>query len=329
MNALVTGATGFLGKSLALNLQQLGWNVTATGRNPAIGSELLSQNIRFVPVDLRDPIKTNLLCADQDVVYHCAALSTPWGKYADFYSSNVQATEHIVQGCMAHNVGRLVHVSTPSVYLDYTHRLNIKESAPLPFKFANAYAATKRLAELVVKKAASAGLAAIILRPRAIIGPGDPSIFPRLIKANSSRGIPLIDGGSIELDLTYIDNVVEALVLCGTANASASGEIYNITNQEPVTFIQVLHQLFDLLELPLKTKPVSFANAYRLAYGMELLAKVLPGNKEPLLTRYTVGVLGRSQTLDITKAVTNLGYKPKVSLTEGLGRFAAAWRAKL
>lgn len=329
MNALVTGGTGFLGKSLAISLQKLGWNVTATGRNLSIGAELLSQGIRFVQADLRDPIKTDLLCAGQDVVYHCAALSTPWGKYADFYSSNVQATEHIVQSCMRHNVGRLVHVSTPSVYSDYTHRLNIKETAPLPATFANAYAATKRLAELVVEKASIAGLATIIIRPRAIIGPGDPSIFPRLIKANSSRGIPLIDGGNIQLDLTYIDNVVEALVLCGTASASACDEIYNITNQEPVAFIQVLNQLFDLLQLPLKTKEISFANAYHLAFGMELLAKVLPGGKEPLLTRYTVGVLGRSQTLDITKAVSNLGYVPKVSLTEGLGRFAAAWRAKL
>jgi nucleoside-diphosphate-sugar epimerase len=266
---------------------------------------------------------------NQDVVFHCAALSTPWGKYEDFYSSNVQATENIVQSCTRHNVGRLIHVSTPSVYLDYTHRLNIKESAPLPATFANAYAATKRLAELVVEKASAAGLSTIIIRPRAIIGPGDPSIFPRLIKANSSHGIPLIDGGSIELDLTYVDNVVEALVLCGTTNASACGEIYNITNQEPVAFIQVLHQLFDLLQLPLKTKALSFTTAYRLAFGMELLAKVLPGDNEPLLTRYTVGVLGRSQTLDITKAVTNLGYAPKVSLTEGLERFARAWRAKL
>jgi nucleoside-diphosphate-sugar epimerase len=55
MNALVTGGTGFLGKSLALNLQHLGWNVTATGRNTSIGAQLLSQGIRFVQTDLRKP----------------------------------------------------------------------------------------------------------------------------------------------------------------------------------------------------------------------------------------------------------------------------------
>jgi nucleoside-diphosphate-sugar epimerase len=329
MNVLITGGTGFLGKNIAHCLQQLGWNVTVTGRNAAVGGELQSKGIRFIQADLRDPLKTMQLCTGQDVVYHCAALSSPWGKYADFYSNNVQATENVVQGCMKHNVERLVHISTSSVYSDYTHRLNIQESAPLPVRFTNAYAATKRLAELVVEKASAAGLPTIIIRPRAIIGPGDPSIFPRLIMANSSRGIPLIDGGNIELDLTYIDNLVDALVLCSTVKASACGEIYNITNHEPVRFIQVLNQLFDLLQLPLKTKTLSYTKAYCLAFGMELLAKALPGNKEPLLTRYTVGVLGRSQTLDITKAMNRLGYKPKISLTEGLERFAGAWRSNL
>jgi 2-alkyl-3-oxoalkanoate reductase len=327
MKALVTGGTGFLGKRLAAHLLQMGWEVTAIGRNESTGRELLNQGIRFVQADLRDPTKIAKVCAGQDVVFHCAALSSPWGKYADFYNTNVQGTEHVVQSCLQHNVARLIHTSTPSVYMDFTHRLGILESDPLPVTFANAYVKTKRLAELVVEKASAAGLSAIIIRPRGIIGPGDPSILPRLIRANTSRGIPLIDGGTIQLDLTYVDNVVDALVLCSTAKSEACGEIYNITNQEPVQFIQILQQMFKLLKLPLKTKAISFQKAYQIAFGLELLAKALPGNKEPLLTRYSVGVLGRSQTLDITKASLTLGYKPKVSLSEGLIRFADAWRS--
>src|SRR5690606_3825206 len=112
------------------------------------------------------------------------ALSSPGGKYSDFYNSNVIGTRNIVEGSRRHQVGRLIYVSTPSLYFDYTDRWNLSESAPLPRKPVNAYAATKRRAEEEVEPAFAAGLPVITIRPRAIFGPGDQTILPRLLLAN-------------------------------------------------------------------------------------------------------------------------------------------------
>jgi len=327
--ALVTGATGFLGRAAAIRLRELGWEVTGLGRDPEAGRLLVAQGISFLQADLRNREAIERACAGQDFVIHCAALSSPWGRYRDFREINADGTEHVAAGCLRHGVRRLVHVSTPSVYFDYGDRLNIAESAELPRKPANAYAATKLLAERAVTKASAQGLPSIILRPRGLFGPGDTSLFPRLLRANDSRGIPLIGGGRSPLDLTYADNVVDALVLACDAPESATGQVYNISNGEPVALIDLLNRLFDLLGLPLRTRSVPRPVALAAGRGLEWLYRLLPSlGREPPFTRYTVGLLAYGQTLDISKARRSLGYEPRIALDEGLIRFAEWWRSK-
>ncbi len=79
MNVLVTGATGFVGGALARRLQRQGWQVTATGRNHAVGAQLVAAGIHFIPADLTDAAAMQAACQGQAVVFHCAALSSPWG----------------------------------------------------------------------------------------------------------------------------------------------------------------------------------------------------------------------------------------------------------
>ncbi|WP_019537225.1 NAD-dependent epimerase/dehydratase family protein [Paenibacillus ginsengihumi] len=326
MNVLVTGSTGFLGQKLAYRLLHEGYDVTATGRSEREGERLARAGIRFVRADLRDAESAAQLAAGQDIVFHCAALSAPWGRYADFYGSNVLGTRHLLNGCLRHGVSRFVHVSTPSIYFDGRDRCDIAETHPLPRKSANAYAATKLLAEREVDRASDLGLAAITIRPRAIFGPGDRTILPRLIEANRLGRVPLIGGGLARLDVTYVDNVVDALLLCKDAPERALGRKFNITNGEPVLLIELLQQLFAQLGQPLRPKRVPFAAAYCVAAGMELHARLLGRGKEPLLTRYTVGVLGKSQTLDISAAREVLGYTPRIGIEEGIAAFAQWWK---
>ncbi|TMV52310.1 SDR family NAD(P)-dependent oxidoreductase [Paenibacillus mesophilus] len=326
MKALVTGGTGFLGRRLAMALHDDGWDVTAVGRRPAKGEELRRQGIRFVQADLRDRESISAACAGQDAVFHCGALSASWGAYSAFYESNVRGTEHVIAGCRRHEVARLVHVSTPSVYFGGTNRINVRESDPLPARQASPYAETKRLAELAVLDACAQGLPAVIIRPRALFGPEDASIIPRLIEANATRGIPLIDGGTALIDLTYVDNAVQAMLLCQAAPESVVGNIYNISNGEPMPFAEAVDLLFGLLKLPVRYRPLPFAAAYAAAALMELSARLLPGDREPLLTRAMAGMLGRSQTLDIGAARRELGYSPNVTVREGMQAYAR-WRS--
>ncbi|PSB50077.1 NAD-dependent epimerase/dehydratase family protein [Chamaesiphon polymorphus] len=321
MRSLITGATGFLGKQLVVKLSQLGHEVTALGRNSTIGDRLVTENVRFVSRDLRDREGIIADLQGQDYVFHCGALSSPWGKERDFYEINYLGTKNVIEGCQIHRIKRLIHVSTSAVYCDYRDRLNILEDTPLPIP-VNAYTRSKQLAELEVSKAYQAGVPTITIRPRGIFGPGDTAILPRLMRANRRVGIPFIDRGRACIDITYIDNVIDALLLCQTAPDTALGKIFNITNGEPITVANLLTKLFTKLDEPCRLRPISLRAANWTASLMELIANTILLGKEPILTRYTVGLLAYSQTLDITAATHELGYQPRVSIDSGLDIFA-------
>ena len=325
-DVLVTGATGFLGQRLAQRLHAEGFRVTATGRNRMVGEQLARLGLLFIPADLADREAVVELCKGKALVFHSAALSSPWGKYHDFYQANVVGTKNVIEGCRAHDVSRLIHVSTPSVYFAYEDRLNIREDEPLPQRFVNHYAATKFLAEQEVERAVADGLPAVMIRPRALFGPGDTTILPRLIRANEKKFVPLINGGQALIDVTYVDNVVDSLLLAATAPESVVGRVYNITNGEPMRLLDLLTMLFARLAQPFRQKHISFAAAYRLAWLMEGMSRTIMRGREPVLTRYSVGVLAKSQTLDISRARSELGYDPRVSIKDGLDLFVDRWR---
>lgn len=328
MNIVVTGGTGFLGQKLAQRLVKNGSNVTVIGRNENIGEYLQSQGIRFLKTNLEDQKAVIYACKNADYIFHCGALSSPWGRYLDFYHANVLGTRHIIQACQTHAIKRLIYVSTPSVYFDFSHRLNIKETDYLTSKPANHYVATKLIAEQEITKAHQQGLPVISIRPRAIFGPGDTTILPRLLKANSRTGIPLINQGQALIDMTYVGNVVDALLLCQSAPNHLLGRIFNITNGQPMYLVDLLAMLAQKLECQLKLKKLNYHFAYSLAQVMEIFSKSLLNHREPILTRYTVGVLSFSQTLDITSAKSELGYQPRIDIEQGLNSFCQWWKSQ-
>jgi nucleoside-diphosphate-sugar epimerase len=327
-NALVTGATGFVGQHVVMRLCRMGWNVAGMGRNESVGVKLEKHGIRFVRADLRDADSVVRACAGQDAVFHCGALSSPWGAYREFAAVNVDGTRHVAAGCRMHEVRRLIHISTPSIYFGRRDRTGVRECDPLPAKPVNAYAATKLLAERVVFQAFADGVPCLILRPRAIFGPLDRALFPRLLRANDSGGVPLIGGGNAIIDLTYVDNVVDAMLLGWEAPQEALGRAYNVTNGEPVKLGDALRELFSLMGVPLRARAIPFSLGYGVAAFMEWSHRMLPVLGEPPLTRYAITAVAKNQTLDITLARERLGYAPRVGLIEGLQAFAEWWKAE-
>lgn len=322
MKILVTGGTGFLGRQLARSLLH-GHRVHLLGRNFTQSQDLLSLGAQPIPVDLRDRQATIAACAGMDAVFHVGALSAPWGRRADFFAINVDGTANVIVGCRQHGVGRLIYVSSPSVVFDGRDHWNLSESAPYPRRFASIYSLTKKLGEDLVNQAASTGLSAVILRPKAIFGPGDTSLLPRLIAAARRGRLPQIGDGRNLVDLTYVDNVVHALLLA-LESPAAVGRTYTITNGEHVPLWNVIRQVLRHQGLSTKLRRIPLNVALPAAAIMEARAAIT--GREPLLTRYSASILARTQTYTISAAQRDLGYEPQISIAEGIDRTLTALR---
>jgi len=195
----------------------------------------------------------------------------------------------------------------------------------LPEPVSN-YAATKILAEQEVDEAFAKGLPAITIRPRALFGPGDTVIFPRLIPRLQSGRLPILGDGENIIDLTYIENVVDALLLCAESPANTLGKKYNISNGEPVKIWKLVERICSELNLPYPKRKISCQTANMAASVLEMIYTLIPTHPEPPLTRVSVSMMANSTTLDISAAKQELGYQPKVSVDEGFDKFIKWWK---
>lgn len=322
----VTGATGFLGGAAARRLATLGHEVSGVGRNRNRGAMLQRDGVRFTAADLSEGADAEAFCRGLDVVVHCAAMSEPWGRYEDFHRNNVQVTEQVVAGCRRHGVARLVHISTPAVYANGCDRTNVREDDPLPsLSSMSFYVRTKRLAEQTVARASTAGLDAVVLRPRGLYGPGDTTILPRIVAALRERRLPRIGPGTSLADLTYIDNAVLAIERALNA-PDARGGTYNISDGDPQRLWGLIDYLAFLMGLPVARRRLPYGLAYQIGWASEVAYRALRIQSEPRLTRYTAMLLGRTMTLDISAARRDLGYAPNIATREGVRRYVSAVR---
>ncbi len=319
MNILVTGATGFLGFRVCQMFDKDKYNIIALGRNRKRGELIRKLGHSFYSCDLIDKKSMEDLFDNVDVVVHSGALSSNWGKQEDFYNTNVIGTQNVIDLSVQAKVKRFVYISSPSVYFKFRHHKNISEEEHISEPFPSFYTRSKYQAECLIDKAfKEQNLNTIILRPRAIFGPGDRALLPRLIRVAKNKGLPTIGNGNNMADLTYVDNVVESINCAIYAGESCFGQKYNITNGEPVKLWPFLKEIFEKMDISNSDRKISFPLAYFFAYFLEVSYRVLKLEKEPALTRYTVGLLAKTQTLDITKARRELSYCPKVTLDDGV-----------
>jgi 2-alkyl-3-oxoalkanoate reductase len=313
---LVTGSSGFVGGALGVWLRRAGWTVMGVSRSPprpGACDEFTACDLAAGPPDVAGRI---------DAVVHCAALASPWARPADYRASNVKALGHVLDLARAKRLGRFVLISSSAVHYAYADQLGLREDTPWPSQPANLYAASKRRGEAMVR---DSGLPWTILRPRAVFGPGDTVVFPRILRAARRGALPTLvrpDGRSALTDLLYIDN------LCGWIEQALRRDVggaYLLANGEPVEVQALLHDVLDRLGAPPPGRRMRVGTAMTLARCMEWGSAALAGWREPPVTRFGVASLAFSKTVDIAKARAELG-APVVSLREGLDRFVA-WQA--
>lgn len=322
---LVTGASGFIGSHVVANLAEKGHEVIATGRSQndlsKLGNNIAQISIADLCLDVLEPMTDGC-----EFVVHCAALSSPWDSAENFLHANVTATERLLAASQRTGVRRFVHMGSPSIYFRFADQYRVDESFKAPQKWITEYAKSKWESELRVQAASRSGMETLVLRPRAVFGERDRAILPRLLAIAEKGWFPLIHRGNAIIDITYVANVAHSVSDSLIADIVADGRAYNITNGEPISVYELITRLFLALDKDVRLIPVPRKIALGVAGVAECITKLRSGMPEPFLTRYGVGVIGYSQTLDISRARQELKYSPTVSINDGIARFAKWWR---
>jgi len=246
-----------------------------------------------------------------------------WGRYNDYFATNVTGTHNVIAACLKHGIKKLVYTSTPSVVHGGKDLIGADESAPYPESFEAAYPETKAIAEKAVLAANGADLATVSLRPHLIWGPGDPHLIPRVLARAKAGKLRKVGSKPVKVDVTYIDNAAEAHVLAADKlgiGSPVSGKAYFITNDEPVELWEFLNRVLAEAGVPPIAKSVSVWKARLAGRLLEWTYRMfrLPG--EPAMTRYVARQLSTSHWYDISAARRDFGYVPHVNLDEGLKR---------
>lgn len=324
---LVTGAYGLLGSHAVRELVEHGYHVRAFGRDPeklaALASEYDSGQVETFKGDLRVPEDVEKACEGMDFVIHCGALLKGWGRREDFIRTNVGGTRNVLDSCAKNGVKRIVHTSSPSSYA-LRNNLNITEEIYNKKNRLNHYIESKIIAEKMVREQTEVPFA--IIRPRGVTGIGDKNMLPVLIRVNSQIGIPLFQKGKVMVDLVCAGNAAQALRLC-MEKEEALGQVYNITNGEPKFVTELAEEMFTALGTKARFIRLPFLPVYAAAGLLEAVWKLLGKyDNAPALTRMDVCTLGRSQIFSIEKARRELGYEPKLGLSEFIKQYAEEYR---
>jgi nucleoside-diphosphate-sugar epimerase len=329
MNTLVTGGGGFLGQALCRGLVARGHAVASFNRShyptlEAIGVTQLRGDLAD-----RDAVMSafgaGLDGSRFDAVFHNAAKAGAWGSYDSYHRANVLGTQHVLDACRAHGIGRLVYTSTPSVTHRATHPVEGGTADTVPYGegFKAPYATTKLIAEKAVLAANDAQLATVALRPRLIWGPGDTQILPRLVQRANAGRLRIVGTGDNKVDTTYIDNAAQAHFDAFehlAPGAACAGRAYFISNGEPLPMRELLNRLLRAAGAPEVHKTLPFGAAFAIGAVCEGLWHALRLQGEPPMTRFLAEQLSTAHWYSMEPARRDFGYVPRVSMDEGFRR---------
>lgn len=252
--ALVTGGAGFIGHHLVRRLLSDGCEVRvldnfATGRR----ERLEGLDVEIVEGDLRSYERAHRAVRGTELVFHLGALpSVPRSMQDPLTTSavNVEGTLNILLAARDENVRRVVFASSSSVYGANPALPKREDHQLLP---VSPYGVSKVAAEHYCRAFTSVyGLETVGLRFFNVFGPGqDPlsqyaAVVPRFIVAIGNGRRPVVYGDGLQTrDFTFVDDVVEALVLAAESDA-ASGEVFNVAAGHETSILELIGVLGDL-----------------------------------------------------------------------------------
>ena len=309
LRVLVTGASGFVGRSFCAELALHGLTVRGMTRSSV---DLPKGVQKAITVDLNGHTDWRDALDGCDLIVHLAARvhvmhETTGDPLAEFRRVNVLGTLNLARQAAAAGVRRFVFISSVKVNGESTQTgvPFTADDTPAPL---DAYGVSKMEAEHGLREvAAQSGMEVVIIRPPLVYGPGVKANFAAMMRW-LQRGVPLPLGAiHNQRSLVAIDNLVDLIVLC-LKHPAAANQTFLVSDGEDVSTTALLFRMGQAMGRP--------ARLLAVPSSVLKLAGALLGKSD------VVQRLCGSLQVDIAKTQDLLGWTPPVSLDEGLRRTA-------
>ncbi len=321
MRVLITGATGLLGGHLIKELQQRGEDIRALVLPVENADKLEKEGVEVVRGDITDASTLKPAVKDVELVFHLAGMMGVWRPLADYRLVNVTGSENLYKAAQKAGVRRYVHTSSHTVYgLGYSRFLTENDALrPDP----DPYSLTKAEGDRLMRRLMlTSEVETVILRPGTFFGPGDRLHFGRMAqKMKDGKGV-IIGRGDNALPFCYVTDVVQGFMLAAY-HENAPGNVYNITNDHPMTQLEMFNAIADAVDGVRPTRHLPYLPIY---YGSIVAEKVVARvtRTKPIVTQLGAMMFGSDNRHSVEKARRELGYEPKVDLRTGI-TLAAEW----
>lgn len=320
MKIFITGASGFVGGAATRRLVTEGCDVVAMSRSVNSDKKVHALGAAPSRCDLDNITAANI--AGCDIVIHAAAHVEAWGDVDAWDKANVQGTKNVLTAARAAGVRRFIHIGTEAALVRGQDLIAADETYPLAFNSPFPYCRTKALAEQAVLAANNPkeNFTTIVLRPRFIWGPGDTTILPSVLEMAAAGKWTWIDGGAAMTSTTYIENLVDAILLA--REGGKSGEAYFILDEGTRSMKEIIVGMAAARGVTLPDRSMPGWLARGIGSTLEFTWRIFGIKSKPALTAHEAMVMSRHCTLNGEKAQRELGYRPRFSVAEGLKAMA-------
>lgn len=318
MKALVTGAGGFLGRSIVRRLLADGMAVRAMVRP---GHAFDEPRAEVVEGDICDETSVAAAVRGVDVVVHAAARVSTSGSWEEFAEANIRGTRRVIRAATAAGAQRIVHISSLSVYAVERDGILVTEDSAYESESdaRGHYSRSKLAADRLARHAAQQGAPVVVLRPGLLYGPGKPPPLARQ-SFTAGRWKLILAHRDYVLPLTYVDNAADAVARALRSDA-AVGQAFTIVDANVVQaayvaeYRRVSGERWHPVFLPVGAVAVA---ALVLERALRLARRRSP------ITYHQVRRATLSARFDCSCAQEVLGWTPAVGVSEGLRRAFSA-----
>ncbi|HEY0778734.1 MAG TPA: NAD(P)-dependent oxidoreductase [Gemmatirosa sp.] len=323
MHYLVTGGAGFIGRQLCAALVARGDRVTVLDIAADTPTQGATPSIRYVRGDVRDPVAVRTALAECDAVFHLAAAHHDFGiDHATYFGVNEGAAGILCAAMEAAGVRDVCFYSSVAIFGDAPEPHH--EDAPTAPN--NDYGASKLAGERVFRRWAddAPGRRVLVIRPTVTFGAGNFANMYSLIRQIDSGLFVQVGAGENVKSLSYVENLVDATLFLWDRPTGASFDAYHWVEKPDLTSGQIATAISAALGRAAPRVRVPLAAAVALAAPFDLVIR-LTGRNLPISSA-RVRKLAADQTRFEADKVRAAGFRPRVTLDEGIRRMVAWYR---